>query len=319
MDNDCRPGEPSAGGYEEYHGIKSGDTNHIFCASNGEVDLAPGLRIRLKAVEGDEGTNANPGRDSSWVEVTAPAYANHWYQVREVKSQVTNDYARISWDPPQVTSGASKFLDSFFSIPRRVSYDILIKTDGGTRTDDDSACGSGAHVHFNSRYGRVVTVRKGTLKPGCKYLAEIEALYSSAITGIPAILGVDAAPGKQLSKGTTSHSFAFTEPQRNLVLGAALLRRAFRPLFMGIFARGRSLLGALYGGTAFAPACFRAARGSQPGLITDAWTLRSAAFRRTLDIRAAVWYGFLGKGDASAMAVVTTRFSGRAKQRLPEG
>ena len=32
-----------------------------------------------------------------------------------------------------------------------------------------------------------------------------------------------------------------------------------------------------------------------PGLITDAWTLRSAAFRRTLDIRAAVWYGSLGK------------------------
>ena len=28
---------------------------------------------------------------------------------------------------------------------------------------------------------------------------------------------------------------------------------------------------------------------------------------------------FPGKGDASAMAVVTTRFSGRAKQRLPEG
>ena len=47
-------------------------------------------------------------------------------------------------------------------------------------------------------------------------------------------------------------------------MGAALLRRAFPPLFMGVCARGRSLLGAPYGGTAFAPACFRAARAASP-------------------------------------------------------
>ena len=46
--------------------------------------------------------------------------------------------------------------------------------------------------------------------------------------------------------------------------GAALLRRAFPPLFMGVCAHGRSLLGAPYGGTAFAPACFRAARAASP-------------------------------------------------------
>ena len=99
-----------------------------------------------------------------------------------------------------------------------MSYDVLIKTNGGTRTDNGTACGSGAHVGFDSRYGRVVTFRKGTLKPGCEYVAEITALYSSAITGIPAILGEKAAPGKQLSKGHTQHAFSFTKPQRNLVL-----------------------------------------------------------------------------------------------------
>ena len=47
-------------------------------------------------------------------------------------------------------------------------------------------------------------------------------------------------------------------------LGAALLRRAFPPLFMGICARGRLPLGAPYGGTAFAPACIWAARAASP-------------------------------------------------------
>ena len=77
-------------------------------------------------------------------------------------------------------------------------------------------------------------------------------------------------------------------------MGAALLRRAFRPLFMGICARGRSLLGRRTGGQ-LSPRLFSDSQGSQPGLITDAWTLRSAALRHTLDIRAAVWYGSLGK------------------------
>ena len=213
--NDCRPGETGGGGYIDFHGNKAGDTSHIFCASNGEVDLAPGLRIRLQAVEADKQGADNPSRHSSWVEVTAPAYEDHWYQVRNVKSVVTNDYARISWQPPRVTNGASKFLDGYFSTPRRVSYDVLLKTNGGTRTDNGNDCGEGARVGFDSRYGRVVTFRKGTLKPGCEYLAEITALYRMVI---PAILGEKTAPKSHLSKGSTRHGFSFTEPQRNLVL-----------------------------------------------------------------------------------------------------
>ena len=46
-------------------------------------------------------------------------------------------------------------------------------------------------------------------------------------------------------------------------VGAALLRRAFSSLFMGVSLTG-ALLGAPCGGTAFAPACFRAARAGSP-------------------------------------------------------
>ena len=193
------------------------DLQHVFCHDDEAVPLMPGYRFAVHAVLRNTQTQGN-SRESNKVWAKAPAYPDAWYQARNTKSVVTNDYARISWDAPKVTSGVSRILDNFFSVPRRVSYDILVKTAGGTRTEDGTACGSGAHVHFDSRYGRVVTVRKGTLQPGCKYVAEIEALYSSAITGIPAILGVDAAPGKQLSKGSTGHGFDFTEPQRNLVL-----------------------------------------------------------------------------------------------------
>jgi hypothetical protein len=46
--------------------------------------------------------------------------------------------------------------------------------------------------------------------------------------------------------------------------GAALLRRAFFSLFMGVCARGRSLLGAPYGGTAFAPRLIPGSQSSRP-------------------------------------------------------
>ena len=49
----------------------------------------------------------------------------------------------------------------------------------------------------------------------------------------------------------------------------------------------------------------------------DAWVLRSAPPAAPGHSRG-VLLRFHGKGDASAMAVVTTRLSGRAKQRLPE-
>ena len=50
----------------------------------------------------------------------------------------------------------------------------------------------------------------------------------------------------------------------------------------------------------------------------DAWALRSAPPAHPPGHSRGVLVRFDGKGDASAMAVVTTRFSGRAKQRLPE-
>ncbi len=199
----------------------AGYLEHIFCTSSphGHLELAPGVRLQVKAVEVDEdGDPVRSPSEDAWVEIQAPAYPDHWYQVRNVDSVVTNDYVRITWDAPRVIRGASPTLDDFFSVPRRVSYDVLVKTNGGIRTDNGNDCGAGAHVGFDSRYGRVVTFRKGTLKPGCEYLAEITALYSSAITGIPAILGKKAAPGKQLSKGNTQHRFSFTKPQRKLVL-----------------------------------------------------------------------------------------------------
>ena len=43
----------------------------------------------------------------------------------------------------------------------------------------------------------------------------------------------------------------------------------------------------------------------------DAGTLRSSPPALPLDIRAAFWYGVVGKGKPSAMAAATTRFSGR--------
>ena len=212
----CTPGQTSCGGV-------GADTSLTVHAEDGEFKLAPGLSLRLRASEADKrgtgGTlNTNIGRHSDWTEVTAPAFPADWYRVRNIKSVVTNDYARISWEPPRVTSGASKSLGGFFSVPRRVSYDILVKTDGGTRTDG-GACGSDAHIYFDSRYGRSSTVRKGSLKPGCKYRVEIKAVYNTSITGIAAILGdLGDSKGTHRAVGVASHNFDFTEPQRDLVL-----------------------------------------------------------------------------------------------------
>ena len=64
---------------------------------------------------------------------------------------------------------------------------------------------------------------------------------------------------------TDPHCLRRIEPTDPAVieLGAALLRRAFSSLFMGVSLTG-ALLGAPCGGTAFAPACFRAARAGSP-------------------------------------------------------
>ena len=66
--------------------------------------------------------------------------------------------------------------------------------------------------------------------------------------------------------------------------GAALLGRAFSSLFMGVFAHGRSLLGARYGGQHSPPPVFGPPE-QLARLDHDAWALRPCP----LDIRAAFW------------------------------
>ena len=93
----------------------------------------------------------------------------------------------------------------------------------------------------------------------------------------PEIDALLAAPDRSTPQGRRDHAvllFLYNTGARadetaqltvgDLELGAALLRRVFPPLFMGVCAHGRSLLGAQYGGTAFAPACCRAARAAIP-------------------------------------------------------
>ena len=72
-----------------------------------------------------------------------------------------------------------------------------------------------------------------------------------------------------------------------------------------------------------APSPVRLSRGQLPAGISarcflpparsdhDASTFRLPALLRPLDIRAAFWYGVVGKGDPLALATATTRFSGR--------
>ena len=95
------------------------------------------------------------------------------------------------------------------------------------------------------------------------------------------------------------------------LMGAALLRRRLFRLFIGVFARGRSLFGSFCAGTALRTAPTRLFPGGQPGLITAPGRfgrpLRPPGHSRGVLVQC------LGKGDASAMAVAaTTRFSGRA-------
>ena len=52
--------------------------------------------------------------------------------------------------------------------------------------------------------------------------------------------------------------------------------------------------------------------GQRPDLITTPARFGLLLRRAPLDIRAAFWYGVVGKGGAPAMAAATTRFSGRA-------
>ena len=70
-----------------------------------------------------------------------------------------------------------------------------------------------------------------------------------------------ALPGllQRLGDGKALFELAFENR-----LGAALLRRAFSSLFMGVCARGHSLLGAPYGGTAFAPRLIPGSQSSRP-------------------------------------------------------
>ena len=75
--------------------------------------------------------------------------------------------------------------------------------------------------------------------------------------------------------------------------GAALLRRRFFRLFIGVFARGRSLFGSFCGGDSAPDSAHPPLSGGQPGLITAPG--RFGRPLRPLDIRAAFWYGALGR------------------------
>ena len=79
--------------------------------------------------------------------------------------------------------------------------------------------------------------------------------------------------------------------------------------FIRVCARGRSLFGAPAPGTAPPPASFS---GGQPDVITAPGRFGLTPPAPPWTLRAAFGTLSLGKGDASAMAVATTRFSGRA-------
>ena len=94
-------------------------------------------------------------------------------------------------------------------------------------------------------------------------------------------------------------------------MGAALLRRRLFRLFIGVFARRRSLFGSFWRGDSAPDSAHPPLSGGQPGLITAPGRfgrpLRPPGHSRGVLVQC------LGKGDASAMAVAaTTRFSGRA-------
>ena len=85
---------------------------------------------------------------------------------------------------------------------------------------------------------------------------------------------------------------------------AALLRRGLSRLFVGALSRRSPSSVRL----ALAQRPLPAIIGQPARPDRGAGVLRSAP----LNIRAAFWYGVVGKGDASAMTVATTRISGRA-------
>ena len=102
------------------------------------------------------------------------------------------------------------------------------------------------------------------------------------------------ASGSRSSRRTRAGAWRRSPKAR----GAALLRRQFSPLFIGVFARGHSLFGAVCGGTARWAACPRPPVYGPPARPDPGagapWCVLSGA---PLDIRAAFWYGVVGKGD----------------------
>ena len=74
---------------------------------------------------------------------------------------------------------------------------------------------------------------------------------------------VESSPASH-DPDTARRLWVVSEELTGVRLGAALLRRAFFSLFMGVCARGRFLLGAPYGGSAFAPRLIPGSQSSRP-------------------------------------------------------